>query len=117
MTSSAPFFLLLAACYTSPGRPEFTHPEGFGDVCTTDADCIGDYHCSAVQGGRCTLFCTEGQDPCDAAIPGCGVCPDRCEHDSGPWDCDGLCEDMYESGQPKKWVAECIVSYGTAYDG
>jgi len=88
--------LLLVGC--SEKRPDYFYPYGFGDVCTTDADCVQDYHCSAPQGGRCTWYCgcDSGEGP-----TGCRECPSRCG--GGFLDgCEGVCSE--ETG-------ECLVSY------
>ena len=41
-------WFLVTGC--SGARPDYFYPYGFGDVCTTDSDCVQDYHCSAPQG-------------------------------------------------------------------
>ncbi len=93
-------WFLVTGC--SGARPDYFYPYGFGDVCTTDSDCVQDYHCSAPQGGRCTSYCG-----CDTAgsPPGCGQCPARCDDGRETGECQGFCEVLELDGRP-----ECVVS-------
>lgn len=102
-------FGMLVGC--GPQSLTFTHPDGFGDVCSTDADCTGNYHCSAPQGGRCTLYCPQSDmdsNACDLAQADCDYCPSRCSDASGGGYCDGRCATIPDDTAQ---VVECLVSY------